>query len=189
MPPEYIESTFILPTTSPSTNLDTPAAQLTDKSGRFDVPKTKYQFPPPCANMKKNVFPQAAVDKFWRDFISNKPGKTFAILPGNVRAKRAAIRASIYAETPTSALASYEQAAKVCKTDIDNIVRDCLRMNQKYKDPNFDIEWDLSRWLRCHRVEDCLVPLGKEEVNLRPRSVKRIEVSCVIYSSCSYLYI
>ncbi|KAL8976622.1 MAG: hypothetical protein Q9205_007406 [Flavoplaca limonia] len=48
-------------------------------------------------------------------------------------------------------------------------------MNQKYKDPDFDIEWDLSTWLRCHHVEDCLVPLGKEEVALRPRSVKRVE--------------
>lgn len=98
-------------------------------------------------NLKKNVFPQAAVDKFLERLHKQDDRKDFTILPGNVRAKRAALRASIHAKTPSSAMASYEQAAQVCETEIDNI--DCLRMN-------FDIELDLSRWLRCHRVEDYL---------------------------------
>ncbi|KAI4276858.1 MAG: hypothetical protein LQ337_002205 [Flavoplaca oasis] len=175
MSPIISDYPVISPTTPSSTNCDTTAVQPTDQPGRFGLRKKKSKSPPPCVNLKKNTFPQAAVDKFWRDFTSKKPGKTFAILPGNVRAKRAAIKASIHAETPTNAVASYEQAAEACKAEIENIVRDCLRMNQKYKDPDFDIEWDLSRWLRCHHVEDCLVPLGKEEAALRPRSVKRVE--------------
>ena len=181
MPPTIRGYRVVSPTTPSSTDCDTTAVQPTDHLGRFDVPRKKSKSPPPCVNLKKNTFPQVAVDKFWRDFTSKKPGKTFTILPGNVRAKRAAIEASIHAETPTNAVASYEQAAEACKVEIDNIVRDCLRMNQKYKDPDFDIEWDLSTWLRCHHVEDCLVPLGKEEVALRPRSVKRVEVSCVYH--------
>lgn len=152
-----------------------------DQLGRFDTPrKSKSTSPPPCANFKKNLFPQLAVDKFWRDFTTKKPGKPFNILPGHVRAKRAAIKASIDAETPTNAVASYEQAAAACRAEIDSIVRDCLRMNQKYKDPDFDIEWDLAQWLRHGHNEDYLVPLGEDKVNLRPRSVKRVEVSQIM---------
>ncbi|KAL8756896.1 MAG: hypothetical protein Q9199_002623 [Rusavskia elegans] len=147
-----------------------------DQLGRFDTPRrSNSTSPPPCTSFKKNLFPQLAVDKFWRDFTTKKPGKPFNILPGHVRAKRAAIKASIDAETPTNAVASYEQAAAACRAEIDSIVRDCLRMNQKYKDPDFDIEWDLAQWLRHGHIEDYLVPLGEDKVDLRPRSVKRVE--------------
>lgn len=168
-----------LPVTNPHSNSTT--EQVMDKPGRFDTPKrSKSTSPPPCTKFKKNLFPQLAVDKFWRDFTTKKPGKPFNILPGHVRAKRAAIKASIDAETPTNAVASYEQAAAACRAEIDSIVRDCLRMNQKYKDPDFDIEWDLAQWLRHGHIEDYLVPLGEDKVDLRPRSVKRVEVSQII---------
>ncbi|KAI4257735.1 MAG: hypothetical protein L6R42_005478 [Xanthoria sp. 1 TBL-2021] len=138
-----------------------------DKTGRFDTPKrSKSTSPPPCTKFKKNLFPQLAVDKFWRDFTTKKPGKPFNILPGHVRAKRAAIKASIDAETPTNAVASYEQAAAACRAETDSIVRDCLRMNQKYKDPDFDIEWDLAQWLRHGHTEDYLVPLGEDKASI-----------------------
>ncbi|KAL8669767.1 MAG: hypothetical protein Q9168_005661 [Polycauliona sp. 1 TL-2023] len=143
---------------------------------RFDPSeRIKWRSPPPCANFAKNLFPQIAMDKFWKDFTTKKPGKTFNILPGHVRAKRAAIKASIDAETPKNAVTSYEQAAAACKAEIDSIVGNCLRLNQKYKDPDFDIERDLALWLRCGWPQDCLVPLGKQEKGLLPRSVKRIE--------------
>ncbi|KAL8838553.1 MAG: hypothetical protein Q9170_002095 [Blastenia crenularia] len=149
---------------------------MTEAPHRFDKPeRSRSTSPLPYANFRKKLFPQVAIDRFWRDFTTRKPGKPFNILPGHVRAERAAIKASIDAETPTNAVASYEQAAAACKAEINGIVRDSLRMNQKYKDPDFDIEKDLSRWLRCGCTEDCLVPLGKTETDLRPRSVKRVE--------------
>ena len=148
------------------------------KRSRFDITKTvESTSAPPCANFKKDLFPQVAVEQFWRGFTTKKPGKPFNLLPGHVRAKRAAIKASIEAESSTNAVVSYDQAAAVCKAEIDSIVRNCCRLNQKYSDLDFDIESDLVRWLRIGLVEDCLQPLTGWHDDLRPRSVKRVEVS------------
>ncbi|KAL8653331.1 MAG: hypothetical protein Q9226_003894 [Calogaya cf. arnoldii] len=145
------------------------------ETGRLNAPnKSGSTATPPCVKLKNNVYPQVAIDKFWRDFATKKPGKPFSILPGHVRAKRAAIKASIDAETPTSAVASYDQAAAACKKEVERIVRDCRRMNQKYKDPDFDIERDLFTWQNGGQVEDYLVPLGGQPSKLRPRAVKRV---------------
>ena len=47
-------------------------------------------------------------------------------------------------------------------------------MNHKYRDPHFDIEFDLKRNRR-----DCLDALGEVSDKAYPRSVKRIPVSAL----------
>ena len=71
-------------------------------------------------------------------------------------------------------MASYEEAAAICKAKVEKIVRECQRVNQKYRDPHFDIEFDL-KW----GVRDCLRTLqadGNEDRwgNFDPGSVKRV---------------
>lgn len=116
--------------------------------------------------------------------IINAHYPAFTILPKNIYAKKAGEK------TPTgdieghSACASYEEAVAICKAKVDKIVKECRRVNQKYRDPHFDIEFDL-KWGK----RDCLTVLrpapkktedGEEEEvdfedsNFRPGSVKRV---------------
>ena len=124
----------------------------------------------------KDVPPQQSIDKFWKKFTTKHPGKPFTVLPDNLYAKRAAVQASRKAGPSKNAMASYEQAAASCKAKVEKIVQDCRRLNQKYKDPHFDIESDFMQWQWGQRTEDCLVALDADYAHLRPVSVKRIEV-------------
>ena len=132
-------------------------------------PGSRSRLPP-------NAPPQQGIDKFWKSFTTKHPGKLFTVLPDNLYAKRAAIQASRKAGTSKNAVASYEQAAATCTAKVNKIVQDCRRLNQKYKDPHFDIEFDFMQWQWYQRTEDCLVPLDADRAHLRPMSVKRIEV-------------
>lgn len=140
--------------------------------------ETKSDSKPPLPpNMtSKNVPPQQSIDRFWKRFTTKYPGKPFTVLPDNLYAKRAAVQAARNAGLPKNAVASYEQAAATCKAKVEKIVHDCRRLNQKYKDPHFDIEFDFMQWQWYQRAEDCLVALDAGHAHLRPMSVKRIEV-------------
>ncbi|KAI4173802.1 MAG: hypothetical protein LQ346_008352, partial [Caloplaca aetnensis] len=134
----------------------------------------------PNKKSKKNTLPQQAINKFWKRFTAPNSGKPFTILPGNPHAKHAALTASWGAQHPRNAVVSYQEAAMECKAEVERIVRDCRRMNQKYKDPQFDIEYDFMMSLKFQCTPDCLVPLkglNEEDGSLEPRSVKRVEVS------------
>jgi len=70
-----------------------------------------------------------------------------------------------------SAVASYDEAVNLCKKKVDEIAKECRRLNHKYIDPDFD----------CWRdQESCLLPLpGAETASRRltkggPKSVKRV---------------
>lgn len=73
----------------------------------------------------------------------------------------------------TTTQASYEEAAAVCKAKVEKIVKECRRVNQKYRDPHFDLELDL-KW----GVRDTLQSLCNEEKEpkstFHPKSVKRV---------------
>lgn len=72
-----------------------------------------------------------------------------------------------------NAVASYEEAAKICKEKVEKIVKECRRVNQKYRDPHFDIEFDL-KW----GVNNCLTELAATAdaaPTFEPGSVKRVE--------------
>ena len=132
--------------------------------------------PLPPRKTSKNVPAQQSIDRFWKKFTTKNPGKLFTTLPDNLYAKRAALQASRNAGTLKNAIASYEQAAATCKAKVEKIVQDCRRLNQKYKDAHFDIEFDFMQWQWDQRTEDCLVALSADHADLRPMSVKRIEV-------------
>ena len=77
------------------------------------------------------------------------------------------------------AIKSYDQATAECTRAVEKIAKECKRVNHKYRDPHFDIEFDLKRNRR-----DCLDSLGKVEDKAYPKSVKRIPVS-ILYSCFS----
>jgi len=72
-------------------------------------------------------------------------------------------------------LASYDEAVRICRAKVEKTVQECRRVNSKYSDPDFDIEFDFKLGRR-----DCLDKLGhssmfnKNDVSLEPNSVKRV---------------
>jgi Calpain family cysteine protease len=79
----------------------------------------------------------------------------------------------------TTTQASYEEAAAKCKAKVEKIVKECRRINQKYRDPHFDLEFDLKLGRR-----DCLESLSNLKQSpsdappppspFNPKSVKRV---------------
>jgi hypothetical protein len=135
---------------------------------------------------KKQLHPQKAVDEFWSTFSSKNPGKPYSVLPDNLYARRAAAHAP---KGVRNALASYDQARAACQAKVEKIVKECRRTNQKYRDPHFDIEADFRRWGSERPFSDCLMGLLEETTQLRPASVKRVEVcTSAIYSGAQTMF-
>ncbi|RAL17404.1 cysteine proteinase [Aspergillus homomorphus CBS 101889] len=87
--------------------------------------------------------PQATIDNFWDKFITKTPGRATAIFPQSLYAD---LLPHVQERTPRSttsnAAESYEAAARQCKAQVERIVRECHRVNEKFTDPEFDIEND-----------------------------------------------
>lgn len=83
------------------------------------------------------------------------------ILPKNELAERLAKRTAAKdlaggnAKTTTT---SYEEAAALCRAKVEQIVAECRRINQKYRDPHFDLDYDLRSGSR-----DCLESLSNDK--------------------------
>lgn len=136
--------------------------------------QTPYE-PPPAEKPKKpkQQFPQTGVDNFWNKFATKFPGKVHTILPGDVFAKSKAAHGPKGVVHGQAALKSYDQARDECKAAVEKIAKECRRVNMRYRDPHFDIEFDL-KW----RKDDCLEGLGGwDGISFTPNSVKRVPVS------------
>ncbi|KAL8867430.1 MAG: hypothetical protein Q9174_005670, partial [Haloplaca sp. 1 TL-2023] len=123
---------------------------------------------PPTRKVKKRV-PQRNVDEFWDKFTTKFPGKVHSILPANVYARTKAAQSPSGLVHGQATGKSYDQAAADCKAAVNKIAKECRRVNLKYRDPHFDIEFDLKRNRR-----DCLDSLTGNGNDLSPKSVKRV---------------
>ncbi|KAL1635918.1 hypothetical protein SLS58_010023 [Diplodia intermedia] len=100
---------------------------------------------PPAALTKKKqpaCPPQQVLDEHWEKFITKTPGKITRIFPPSLYAN---LLPQTFPKTLTgnvSATASYEAAKEACERKVKRIVRDCKRTNEKWSDPDFDIESD-----------------------------------------------
>ncbi|KAI2618279.1 cysteine proteinase [Hypomontagnella submonticulosa] len=143
-----------------------------DPDGRTvmaEVPVTLRQ-----PKKSKQQTPQEAIDDFWKKFTTKAPGKATTIIPHNEYVEKAAKRSSKAVGTNTQT--SYEEAAAVCKAKVAKIVKECRRVNQKYRDPHFDLEVDL-KWGSRDTLESlCNLKEPSEDDNsaFKPKSVKRV---------------
>ncbi|CAK7200878.1 hypothetical protein SEUCBS139899_003577 [Sporothrix eucalyptigena] len=115
--------------------------------------------------------PQEVIDDFWAEFQSKRPGKPTSIIPQRAYADKAARRAVAQsASGGQSTAASYAEAAAQCRAKVAHIVKECRRVNQKYRDPHFDLELDLQLDRR-----DCLESLSNISPIIydRPASISR----------------
>jgi Calpain family cysteine protease len=126
---------------------------------------------------KKRTKPQHAqttIDNFWSRFTAPNPAKPFIVLPDNAHAVRAANSGSQIAGK--NAQASYAEARAACMAKVAKIVRECRRLNVKYRDPHFDIEDDFRKWTSNERpYANCLMGLNEIRTDMKPMSVKRVE--------------
>ncbi len=113
--------------------------------------------------------PQETVRQFWERLNSRYPGKVFTVLPNNPYARNKAAKIPRGTVHGQRAAKSYEEARAECERDVDRIVRECRRLNQKYRDLHFDIEWDLKSGQR-----NCLDGLSTPGDSMKPKGVKRV---------------
>jgi hypothetical protein len=125
--------------------------------------------PPPRKTDK--FAPQENINRFWKKFFSKYPGKAFSVLPENPYAQKKIAKASTGVAQAQRAVRSYEQAREECIRDVRRIIKECRRVNQKYRDPHFDIESDLKK-----RRRYCLEGLHEPDEVYNPKAVKRITV-------------
>ena len=120
---------------------------------------------------------QANVDSFWASFYTKHPGTVYNVLPTKPLAEKEAPQATKTKGNGKRAVVSYEEAALDCKQAVEKISKECRRVNQKYRDQDFDIENDLKTGTR-----DCLDGLDtKSEDKAEPKSTKRIPVGHIYF--------
>jgi len=115
--------------------------------------------------------PQDTIKQFWDKFNTKYPGKVFTVLPDNPYAKSKAAKIPKGVVQGYQAVKSYDQARKECENAVKKIAKECRRVNQKYRDPHFDIELDLKS-----RRRDCLDGLDRSDLGMTSRAVKRATV-------------
>ena len=120
----------------------------------------------------KHQAPQQTVKHFWDVFTTKHPGKINGILPENVYARSKAAHEPRGVVHGQAALKSYDETKEDCIAAVDKIAKECRRVNMRYRDPHFDIEFDL-KWKR----RDCLEGLVPGDGDaFEPKSVKRVPV-------------
>ncbi|KAK4194521.1 putative calpain [Triangularia verruculosa] len=96
---------------------------------------------------KKNYTkaPQELIHEFWDRYFTKKPGKVTRIFPRSLYSSilPLSLEDGQPARSARNAAESYEAAAKECREKVQRIIKECHRTNEKFTDPDFDIEWDL----------------------------------------------
>src|SRR5436190_21835813 len=90
-----------------------------------------------------NKTPQQHVGEFWNKFLTKKPGKVTSIFPRRLYANLLPPLHPKGVSIAHGADESYRAAVKECQERVKRIVRECVRTNEKFTDPDFDIEGDM----------------------------------------------
>ncbi|KUJ19205.1 cysteine proteinase, partial [Mollisia scopiformis] len=160
-----------------------------------DISRRRHRPPPPPppplfgakpkTKKKKKLPPQETINKIWEKFSVPKFSKATVILPFATPTTKSSPDPSTK-EVPklerTNLLVSedFERAVQECRKRVQKLIKECRRVNMRYRDPDFDIDWDL-KWEKGY----CLNGLGecKFDINGRaftnptsnvPKSVKRV---------------
>ncbi|KAH8176580.1 calpain family cysteine protease domain-containing protein [Sarocladium implicatum] len=124
---------------------------------------------------KKKLPPQQSINRIWKKFSNRKFHKALAVLPFDPVLPPAS------SDRPNELLSEgYERAAEECRRKVQKIVKECKRVNMRYRDPGWDLDWDL-KYEKGH----CLNSLGQQKFELNsstllsssasvPKAVKRV---------------
>ena len=111
----------------------------------MDAPGIKPDAGGPPQSDKPRKMPQETLNEFWDGLITKTPGKVFQIFPRSLYSNLMPPVKADGAASRARAPAAYEVAAAECKRKVDRAVRECRRTNEKFTDPDFDIESDMQR--------------------------------------------
>ncbi|KAL7626361.1 hypothetical protein AAE478_003133 [Parahypoxylon ruwenzoriense] len=123
---------------------------------------------------KRKPPPQQSINKIWKRFASKQFTKALAVLPFDP------VPLPSTPERPNELLwAGYERAREECSRKVKKIIAECKRVNTRYRDPGFDLDFDL-KWMKGN----CLNYLGSNKFNVAnvrsstnttvPKAVKRV---------------
>ncbi|ORY63397.1 uncharacterized protein BCR38DRAFT_344294 [Pseudomassariella vexata] len=145
-------------------------------SSESEDEKPRKPKPPPnnaAQKNKKKLPPQQSINKIWRHFTTKKATKALSILPFDPVPSPTADRKNELLSV------GYERAVEECRQRVRRIIQECKRVNMRYRDPGFDLDWDL-KMLQGH----CLNYLGSNKFDLCgprlsfnmsvPKAVKRV---------------
>ncbi|CAD6445097.1 0a3ad54a-afdd-47ff-92a6-37352155be89 [Sclerotinia trifoliorum] len=133
---------------------------------------------------KKYVAPQDTIDKLWSRFSVSKFSKATKVLPNPAPFSRGTSAKTVIVPPPgpQNQLVSedFERAVQECRAKVRKLVKECRRVNMRYRDPSFDIDWDL-KWEKGNclntlaetRFEVCKHALSNPSSS-GPRAVKRV---------------
>ncbi|KAF2839451.1 cysteine proteinase, partial [Patellaria atrata CBS 101060] len=103
------------------------------------------------------TFPaQKELNEFWDKLITKTPGKVTAIFPKSLYEHLLPRKPQDGKTKARNAAESYAAAVAECKAKVKRIVRECHQTNEKFTDPDFDIESDF--W--CKNCIEGLVPFS-----------------------------
>ncbi|KAI0393899.1 hypothetical protein F5Y17DRAFT_476293 [Xylariaceae sp. FL0594] len=150
---------------SSSSDSDEPARNSNSTSNNSNNQKKKK---------KKKLPPQQSINRIWRHFSSKKYTKALSVLPFDP------VPLPSISEAPNELFgAGYERAREECSRRVKKIIQECKRVNTRYRDPGFDLDWDLKMG-----KGNCLNYLGSSKfdmINTRystttsvPKAVKRV---------------
>ncbi|KAJ4391702.1 hypothetical protein N0V93_005322 [Gnomoniopsis smithogilvyi] len=94
--------------------------------------------------------PQESIDSIWEKFSQKKFSKALAVLPFSP------VQASTSGERGNEPiLAGYERAAEECRRKVRKIISECKRVNTRYRDPGWDLDWDF-KWGKGHTLNSLM---------------------------------
>ncbi|KAH7413026.1 hypothetical protein BKA64DRAFT_703135 [Cadophora sp. MPI-SDFR-AT-0126] len=105
--------------------------------------------PPPSAKpkkKKKHVPPQETINRIWSRFSVKKFSKATVVLPFAGSSNQTINDPSKPPETGRENLLvseDFDRAVQECRTRVKKLIKECRRVNMRYRDPDFDIDWDL----------------------------------------------
>ncbi|KAI1822679.1 hypothetical protein F4861DRAFT_376513 [Xylaria intraflava] len=123
---------------------------------------------------KRKLSPQQTINGIWRRFATQKYSKALSVMPFDPVPLPSTL------EEPNELLSvGYERAREECSRRVKKIIQECKRVNTRYRDPNFDLDWDLKMGRG-----NCLNYLGSSgfdmantrysTTNSVPKAVKRV---------------
>lgn len=88
---------------------------------------------------KKKLPPQQSINRVWKKFSKRRFHKALAVLPFDPVSPPAS------SDRPNQLLSvGYEQAAEECRRKVEKIIKECKRVNMRYRDPGWDLVSQLS---------------------------------------------
>ncbi|KAK3985233.1 calpain-D [Cladorrhinum sp. PSN332] len=124
---------------------------------------------------KRRWPPQQSINRIWKRFSNKRFNKALAVLPFDP-----VLPPTISDRSNELIDAGFHRAADECRRKVKKIIQECRRVNMRYRDPGWDIDWDL-KMEKGH----CLNSLGRTKFDISmsnlanpsssiPKAVKRV---------------